>query len=168
MNGPRQNGVLAVLLLIAAIFQGRLAHSMVVHGAQPDFVLVTLACGATLIGGAGGIGLGLWAGLLTAALVPQTLGTFLVSRLAGGAFAGWLAGLVIQRSLIVPPLTALATTLVTEIVYVLMAPTHHLRWWAGAVAGEAACNMLWAIPIFLLLRRLGIGHKPDDPFGHSS
>ncbi len=168
MSGLRQNMLLAFLLLMAGVAQGRLAHSLSMHGAQPDFILVTLACGATLVGGAGGVGLGLWAGLLTAALVPQTLGTFLVSRLAGGAFAGWLAGLVIQRSLIVPPLTALATTAVTELVYVLMAPAHHLRAWAIAVGGEALCNMLWAVPIFLLLRRLGIGHKPDDPFGHYS
>ncbi len=168
MSGLRQTMPAALLLLVAAVFQGRLAHSLAVHGAQPDFVLVTLACGATLIGGSAGIGLGLWAGLLTAALVPQTLGTFLASRLAGGAFAGWLAGSVIQRSLIVPPLAALATTVVTELVYVLMAPTHHLRAWATAVAGEALCNMVWAVPIFLLLRRLGIGHKPDDPFGQYS
>lgn len=168
MSGLRQNMLLAFLLLVAGVAQGRLAHGLSVHGAQPDFILVTLACGATLVGGAGGVGLGLWAGLLTAALVPQTLGTFLVSRLAGGAFAGWLAGLVIQRSLIVPPLTALATTAVTELVYVLMAPTHHLRAWAIAVGGEAVCNMLWAVPIFLLLRKLGIGHKPDDSFGHYS
>ncbi len=165
MSALRQNTLVAILLLLAGIAQGRFAHSLAVHGAQPDFVLVTLACGATLIGGTGGVGLGLWAGLLSAALVPQTLGTFLASRMAGGAFAGWLAGLVIPRSLVVPPLAALATTAVTELVYVLMAPTHHLRAWAIAVSGEAVCNMLWAIPIFLLLRRLGIGRKPDDPFG---
>ncbi len=165
MSGLRQNILLVLLLLLAGVCQGRLAHSIAVHGAQPDFVLVTLACGATLVGGASGIGLGLWAGLVTAALVPQTLGTYLTSRLAGGAFAGWLAGSVIQRSLIVPPLTALATTAVTEVVYILMSPTHHLRAWAASVAGEAVCNMLWAVPVFLLLRGLGIGQKPDDPFG---
>lgn len=168
MSGPRQTLLAALMLLPAAVAQGRIAHSLAVFGAQPDFVLVTLACGATLLGGASGIGLGLWAGLLTAALVPQTLGTFLASRLAGGAFAGWLAGSVIQRSVIVPPLAALATTLVTELMYVLMAPTHHLRAWAVAVGGEAVCNMLWSIPIFLLLRRVGIGRTPDDPFGQRS
>ncbi len=168
MSGPRQNMLMTLLLLLAGVFQGRFAHSIAVHGAQPDFVLVVLACGATLIGGASGIGLGLWAGLLTAALVPHTVGSFLTSRMAGGAFAGWLAGSVIQRSLVVPPLTALATTGVTELIYVLMAPTHHLRTWAFAVGGEAVCNMLWAVPIFLLLRKLGIGHKPDDPFGQYS
>lgn len=168
MSGLRQNMLVALLLLAAGVCQGRLAHSVAIHGAQPDFVLVTLACGATLLGGSGGVGLGLWAGLLTAALVPQTLGSFLTSRMAGGAFAGWLAGSVIQRSLVVPPLAALATTGVTELVYVLMAPAHHLRAWAIAVVGEALCNMVWAIPIFLLLRRLGIGHKPHDPFGQHS
>lgn len=168
MSGLRQSLLTVFALLLAACAQGRLAHSLSVHGAQPDFVLVTLACGATLMGGASGIWLGLWAGLLTAALVPQTLGTFLAARLAGGAFAGWLAGGVIQRSWVVPPLAALATTAVAELVSVLIAPTHHLRAWAFAVGGETVWNMLWAVPVFAVLRKLGVGRTPDDAFGQYS
>lgn len=165
MSAVRQTVLAVLLLLLAGVLQGRVAHSMAIGSAQPDFVLVTLACAATLIGGTSGWGLGLWAGLLTAALVPQTLGSFLVSRAAGGAVAGALAGSVIQRSLVVPPLAALAATATAEIIYVLMAPTHHLRAWAAAAGGETLYNMVWAVPVFLLMRRVGIGRKSDDPFG---
>lgn len=164
MSGLRQGGVVAAALLVAAVSQGRLSHTLAWHGAQPDFVLTTLACGAILAGGARGAWLGFWAGLLTAALASQTPGSFLVSRTLAGALAGWLQGSVIQRSPVVPPLAALATTLAAEAVYGLMAPPHHLRAWAGAVGGETVYNTILAFPLYALLRRLGVGQAPDDPF----
>lgn len=168
MTAPRQVVVMAAVLLLAAVLQGRLAHSMAIGRAQPDFVLVALSCGAILTGGASGIGLGFWAGLLTAALVAVTPGSFLVSRTVSGALAGWLQGSVIPGSLLVPPLVSLTATLTAEVIYVLMAPTHHLRDWAVAVGGEAAYNMGLSFAAYALLRRLGMGHTPDDPFADYS
>ena len=155
-------------LLLAAALQGRLAHALHVRWAQPDFILVTLGCAATLLGGGRATFLGLWAGLLTAALVPGTFGTFLTSRTLAGALAGWVQRFLIRDSLLVPPLVVLAATLTAEMVYVLMAPgvaRHPLRLWLFKVGGEALYNMLFAFPVFWLLRRLGLGHVPDDPFG---
>ena len=155
-------------LLLAAALQGRLAHALHVRWAQPDFILVTLGCAATLLGGGRATFLGLWAGLLTAALIPGTFGTFLTSRTLAGALAGWVQRFLIRDSLLVPPLVVLAATLAAEAVYVLMAPgvaRHPLRLWLLKVGGEALYNMLFAFPVFFLLRRLGLGHVPDDPFG---
>ncbi len=167
MSGGRQGGTVAAALLVAALLQGRLSHSLALFGAQPDFVLTTLACGAILAGGARGAWLGFWAGLLTAALASQTPGSFLVSRTLAGALAGWLQGSVIPRSPVAPPLAALAATLAAEGVYVLAAPTHHLRAWATAVGGETIYNVLLSFPLYALLRRLGVGQAADDPFARS-
>ncbi len=155
-------------LLLAAAFQGRTAHALHLHWAQPDFILVTLGCAATLVGGSRGAFLGLWAGLLTAVLIPGTFGTFLTSRTLAGALAAYLQRLLIRDSVLVPPLAVLATTVAAEGVYVLMAPglaRHSFRLWFAGVAGETLYNMAFSLPIYFLLRRLGLGQVPDDPFG---
>lgn len=164
MSAARQIATAAVLLCLAAVLQGRGAHALRLGAAQPDFVLVVLGCAATLLGGARGVGLGFWAGLLTAALSPGTFGTHLASRTLAGALAGWLHGSVIRDSVVVPPLVLLATTLVAEAIAVLMAPTHHLRLWAAQVGGETLYNMALALPVYFLLRRLGVGRQREDPF----
>ncbi len=164
MIPTRQVFLVALLLLLAAVLQGRVAHAIQVRGAQPDLPLVGLACGGTLLGGPRGAGLGFWAGLLTAALVPGTVGSFLTSRTLAGAFAGRLQGSVIRDSVVVPPLVTFATTLIAELIYVLMAPTHHLRAWAAARGGEILYNTLLALPVYSLMRRLHIGHRREDPF----
>jgi hypothetical protein len=169
MIPARQVFLVALFLFVAAVLQGRVAHAIAIRGAQPDFILVVLACGGTLLGGGRVAGLGFWAGLLTGALIPGTVGTFLTSRTLAGAFAGWLHGTVIRDSIAVPPLAALTTTLVAEVVFVLMAPTHHLRTWAGVRGGELLYNSLLAVPVYFLLSRLQIGRQKDDPFAlHSS
>ena len=166
---PLRPLVWAVLaLLLSAALQGRAAHAVHLRWAQPDFVLVTLGCAATLIGGSRGTFLGLWAGLLTAALIPGTFGTFLTSRTLAGALAGYLQRFLIRDSLLVPPLVVLATTLAAEAVYVLMAPgiaRHPFRLWFDKIVGEVLYNIVFAFPVYFLLRRLGLGHVPDDPFG---
>lgn len=164
MTAARQIILAAVLVCLAAVLQGRGAHALRVGQAQPDFVLIALGCSATLLGGARGIALGFWSGLLTASLNPGTFGTYLASRTLAGAFAGWLQGSVIRDSVVVPPLALLATTLVAEVISVLMAPTHHLRLWALQVGGETLYNMLLALPVYFLLRRLGVGRQREDPF----
>ena len=158
----------ALVLLLAAALQGRAAHAVHLRWAQPDFVLVALGCAATLLGGAQGTFVGLWAGLLTAALIPGTFGTFLTSRTLAGALAGYLQRFLIRDSLLVPPLVVLAATVAAETVYALMAPgiaRHPLRLWLLRVGGETLYNMALALPVYWLLRRLGLGHVPDDPFG---
>ena len=164
MTAARQILIAAVFIGLAAALQGRGAHALRLSHAQPDFPLVTLGCAATLLGGARGVGLGFWAGLLTASLNPGTFGTYLASRTLAGAFAGWLHGSVIRDSVVVPPLVLLATTLVAEAIAVLMSPTHHLRLWAAQVGGETLYNMLLALPVYFLLRRLGVGRQREDPF----
>ncbi len=169
---PMRHVFLAGLIVwLAAVLQGRLAHALSVHGAQPDLPLVALACGALLVGSARGAALGFWAGLLAAAAFPQTYGSLFVSRILAGAFAGGFGRSLIRDNLIVPPLVVLAATILAELLYVLMAPglaVHHARRWAELAGGEALYNTLLALPIYLLLRLLRVGRQRDDPFGRLS
>ena len=157
-----------LLVLLSAVLQGRLSHALHVRAAQPDFVLLTLACVGVLLGGGRAALLGLWAGLLTAALVPAAFGTLLTSRVLAGAMAGYMHRFVIRDSLAVPPLVVLTVTVTAEAVHVLMAPgvaLHPLHLWLFRVGGELLYNALLSLPVYSLLRRLGLGVPAKDPFG---
>jgi rod shape-determining protein MreD len=164
MTPARHIFLVAAFLLLAAVLQGRVAHAIEIRAAEPDLVLVVLTCGGTLLGGEAAIILGFWAGLLTAALFPDTIGSYLASRTIAGAFAGWLQGSVIRDSIAVPPLASLATVFVAECTYALMTPTHDLHVWLVVRGGEMLYNALLAVPVYALLRRLHVGRRREDPF----
>lgn len=171
MIPARQVFLAAFFLWLAAVAQGRLAHALRIGSAQPDFVLILLGCGASLLGFQRGALLGFWAGLLTAVSLPVTFGTYLTSRLLAGAFAGTLQRSLTRDSPIVPPLVVLATTLLAELLYLLMAPAivfPHLRRWAWIVGGETVYNTLLSFPLYFLLRLCGIGRLSADPFARLS
>lgn len=158
--------VLAVF--VAAIAQGRLSHALHICWAQPDFPLLTLACAGVLLGGNQATFLGLWTGLLTAAMIPGTFGTLLTSRVLSGTLAGYLSRFVIRDSVLVPPLVTLLVTGTAEVVRVLMAPglsLHPIHLWLEKVGGEMLYNALLSLPVYFLLRRLGLGVVQPDSFG---
>ena len=158
----------ALIIWLAAILQGRAAHALSIHGAQPDLPLVVLSCGSLLVGSARGAALGFWTGLLAASAFPQTYGSLFVSRILAGAFAGGFGRNLIRDNWIVPPLIVLATTGLAELIYVLMAPSlavHHVRHWAELTGGEVLYNTAFALPVYLFLRLLQVGRQPEeDPF----
>ena len=160
----------AGLVWLAAVIQGRAAHALSIHGAQPDFPLIVLACGALLLGSTRGALLGFWAGLLAAVTLPLTFGSLFAGRIAAGAFAGSFGRNLIRDNLIVPPLVVLAATLLAELVSVLMAPglaVHHVRRWLWLLGGTGLQHLL-ALPVSLLLRLCRIGRITADPFGRLS
>ena len=169
---PTRHVVLAALIVwLAAILQGRVSHALSIHGAQPDLPLIALSCGALLVGSARGAVLGFWTGLLAASAFPQTYGSLFVSRILAGAFAGGFGRNLIRDNLVVPPLVVLATSILAELLYVLMAPglaVHHVRHWAEQTGGEVLYNTLLALPVYLFLRLLQIGRQREDPFGRLS
>ena len=163
--------LVAGLIWLAAIGQGRAAHALSIRGAQPDFPLVVLACGSLTLGGARGALLGFWAGLLTAALLPMTYGSVFVSRIAAGAVAGGLGRSLIRDNLVVAPLVVVASTLLTEGLGALIAPgsaVHDVRHWLRLLGGEMVYNAILAVPISLLLRLFRVGQVTADPFGRLS
>jgi hypothetical protein len=141
---------------------------MAIRSAQPDLPLIVLTCGATLVGGAYAPCLGLFAGYLCVALTPTiSFGSYLVSRTVAGAAAGGLTRSVIRDSVWTPPIVVTLGTAVAEIVFALMAPSawlHHFRRYLMTAGGEVVYNAALSYPVYVLLRRLGIGFRPEDPY----
>lgn len=171
MISARHVLLVAALIWVAAVSQGRAAHALSLFGAQPDLPLIALACGSLSLGSARGALLGFWAGLLAAAALPMTYGSVFLSRIAAGAFAGGVGRSLIRDNLVVPPLVVLAATLMAEGLGVLIAPgaaVHDVRHWLRLLGGEMVYNALLALPVSLLLRLLRIGQVAADPFGRLS
>ena len=164
----RQMLLVAFLIWVAAILQGRVAHAVSIRGAQPDFPLVVLSGSAILVGSMRGSLLGFWAGLLAAVSLPAAYGSLFASRIVAGAFAGNLGSSLVRANLLVPPLVTLAATLLAETVCMLMAPSpalHHSRRWLIQTGSEILYNTVLALPVYFLLRLCRVGHLRDDPFG---
>lgn len=165
----RQILLVAFLIWIAAILQGRVAHAVSIRGAQPDFPLVVLSGSAILVGSVRGSLLGFWTGLLAAVSVPAAYGSLFASRIVAGAAAGSLGSNLIRANLLVPPIVTLAANLTAELVCTLIAPSlaiHHPRRWLLQTGSEILYNTLLALPVYFLLRFLRVGQLRDDPFGH--
>ena len=164
----RQMLLILFLLWIAALLQGRFAHTVSIRGAEPDLPLVMLSLCALLVGGVRGGLFGFWTGLLAAVALPTFYGSVFTGRLAAGIFAGSLGGSLSRANLLVPPLVTLAATLLSEIVGTLIAPgpaLHHHRLWLVQTCTELLYNTALALPVSLLLRVCRVGQEEQDTFG---
>lgn len=169
MTPVRHFLIVALLLWLAAVGQGRLALAMSIGVAQPDLPLVVLSCGAVLVGRMGGTWLGSWAGLLTAISFPPAYGSLFFSRIVAGTFAGVIGRSLTRNNLLVPLLVTLASTLIAELLTALTAPSyavHHLRHWGLQLGGKLLYNSLLALPVSLLLRVLRVGAVEENTFGN--
>ena len=158
-SGPRAVVLLCLLLLAAAAAQGSLAARLYRFGGQPDFVFTVVVAAALLSDAAAGAVLGFCGGLLTAALVGETVGTFLVSRTIAGFVAGWFSERLFRTNAGVIFLSALAVSAVAEIAYVLAAPRIGVNVWLPSALIGAAWNAALAVPVTFLLRRAGWGRE---------
>jgi hypothetical protein len=148
-----------LLLLVAGALQGTIAGRLPRAWGEPDFVL-TLALVAGLlsdatIGGAAGLA----AGLVTASLVGQTVGTFLVSRTLAGYIAGWTTARLYRGNVFVVVPGVLVMSLLSEAIYLLAAPRVGLGVGLKAALLGAVGNALLAAPMLWLLRRCGWGTR---------
>lgn len=154
-----------LLLLFAAGLQTTLAPRLLLLGGQPDFVFA-VAVAASLLADAGtGALAGFAAGLITAALAGDTVGTLIVSRTLAGFAVGALGARLFRANLVVVLAGAFLASLLAHGVYALCAPAVFARGsgGAGAVLTGAASNALIALPVALLLRRLGWGPERESP-----
>ena len=168
MTQGRQAAVVAFLCILAVIAQGLVAHAIAIRSARPDIPLVVLACGSTLVGGVWSSALGLLTGYLAAVLSPTlAFGSLLTSRTLAGGLGGGLSRIVNRDSLWTPAIAVLLCTLLAEAIFAIMAPAawlHRVRLYLWTIGGELLYNTALAYPVYYLMRRLGIGFRPEDPF----
>ncbi|MBC8136288.1 MAG: hypothetical protein H8F28_10410 [Fibrella sp.] len=125
---------------------------------RPDFVLTLCLLPALLSDAAGGCGWGFGAGLITAALTGQAVGSTLVSRTVAGCVAGWFSERFVRSNPLVIVSAILTGSLVADAVYLLCNPPLTPDALLPALR-FTAMNALWnaalALPLAHLLRRLG-------------
>jgi rod shape-determining protein MreD len=162
VNAVARAALAALLLLLAAGFQGTLAPRLFAAGGQPDLVLAAALTLSLLSGPTAGALLGFAAGLLGAALSGETVGTLLVSRTLAGFVGGAFGARLLRPAAPAVALGVFAATLAGEAVYILAAPRVGAARWAAAAVVGAAWNVLLALPTMVLLRRLGWDGGQDD------
>jgi rod shape-determining protein MreD len=156
----RSWGTLALLFAIAGALQTLVAYPIarLCGGAQPD-LLLTIACSAALLSDAPtGALIGFLGGLCTAALVGQTVGTYVVSRTVAGYLAGQFTTRVFQANLFVVMVGVFAMAVTAAVVQFLAAPPHHgvsLIPWLRTILCSATFDAVLALPVAALLRRAG-------------
>lgn len=159
MNTPGTRAILGLCLLlgVAAALQGLLAPHLFRWGGQPDFVFPVVMTAALLSDASLGCLLGLGGGLLTGALVGETVGTFLVTRTFAGFAAGSFAQRMFRANLGVAVLSVIVASVVSESLYILSAPRVGFQKWLWSALIGTAWNAVLAVPATLILRRLGWG-----------
>ncbi|MBC8141836.1 MAG: hypothetical protein H7Y38_10400 [Armatimonadetes bacterium] len=132
---------------------------------RPDLVLTLCLLPALLSDAAGGCGWGFGAGLVSAALTGQTVGSLLVSRTVAGYVAGGFGERFVRSHPVVIVGAIAAASLTADAVYLLCNPPMSLAALLSGALG-AGMNALWnaalALPLAHLLRRLGWTGSDDD------
>jgi rod shape-determining protein MreD len=146
------------LLLVCTAFQGVFSFRMTLWGGQPDFILTLALVAALLSDAVLGCYVGFAAGLATAALAGETVGTYLVSRTIAGCVAGGLTSRLFRGNLGVVFLVVLLASLVAQALYGLAAPPQgHIAGWLKGAALGAVWNAVISLPLTYLLRLCGWG-----------
>jgi rod shape-determining protein MreD len=149
----------AVLLFFAVVVQVTIVGSMGIFGGAPDLMLVTLVAVALLNGAVFGAFAGFWTGLLLDVALIQTLGfSSLLLTLAGF----WIGryGETTGRNRAHAPLVSVAAVTVLYAVaalilhFMLGEPASARVALVEALPPELVLNLLLAVPVFALCRRL--------------
>lgn len=156
---------LTAALLIAALVQLSLVPAIAVRGARPDLLLATALLCSMFSEANGAAALGFFAGLIHACFASPPLGGFgslLVSRTLVCFGVGLLEERIYRDSGLLALVIVGVGTLLTEGVYFVIAPQHHLGHWARSVGGATLYTLLFAYPLYLLLRRWLGPLRPTD------
>lgn len=144
-------------LLIAAGLQSVVFGRWGWRGAHADFPLTLALTAALLTDSRIGCLAGLAAGFMTAGIVGETAGTFLVSRTLAGYAAGVPTGRLYRGKIGVALVGVFVCSMIAEVIYAFSAPRLTLEHWLISIPGSAALNAVLSLPTFYLLRRFGWG-----------
>ncbi|HRF58299.1 MAG TPA: hypothetical protein PLH94_00130 [Fimbriimonadaceae bacterium] len=151
--------VCALGFWIMATLEQALAPKLSVFGCPPDFLMVMGASIALLSTPLGGAWAGFFSGLLQGALAGANLTAYVISRILPAFGIAWMSDLDIRIAPTVAGLIVAATTLVSQLLLMFLAPPPQILPFLGATIGTAMYNGVLAIPVYSLLRRLFKGKE---------
>lgn len=150
---------LILFLLVAAGLQSVFSARLMFFGGQPDFLLALTLTAALLSDASTGAIIGVVAGLLSGSLSSHAVGTFMASRTLAGFVAGGFTARLYGANLGVTLLGVFVGSVAAEIIFGLAAPRLTFMHWVQSTLIGAVMNSLIALPLSLLLRRLGWGRS---------
>ncbi len=157
MTVERRSVTVIIALIIAAVMQMVFTNPIHIGPARPDFILAALAASSIALNITGGAFAGLWAGMLMTAVTNVNYGSFLVSRALAGTFCGWASQWIpIQTWPIGVPVLSFVTTIGSETIYYLMAPTHRGLWWIEHMTLEALYNAVLSLIFAAIMLLTGL------------
>jgi hypothetical protein len=149
-------GLLVAVLLVwlsAGLNMG-VSAKVSVFGANPDFLLITLAVLGLFAHRSGAALLGFFCGFVYGSLAGANLAQYCISRTLGGFLSGWLNDMGFQGSLGMAGLSAVVVTLVCQLLLMFSAPSNDVAGFLGDTIRMAVYNGILAMPYYALLSRL--------------
>lgn len=139
-------------LLVAVGFQGNLPVWLSVWGGGPDLVLVVLI--AFALGGDAVFGatLGFIAGLLHGTAVGFSVGSFVVTRTLAGLLSGLVNARLFRDNPVVPTISAVWLTAVSEFVFLIANPRVPLLHGIRMLVGECVLNAALTLGLCFVMR----------------
>ncbi len=145
---------IGILLCLACGVQGVWAYRMTIGFAQPDFGLLMMALIAFLSPPSTALWVGFTVGLIQASLIDQTLGSLLLSRLAGAYAVAHLPQFFSPRSYGSGIVAVAVGVIVSQSLLYLFAPSIGGRAYWETSFGILVYNCVMALPMFGLVRKL--------------
>jgi len=153
MNEPPRiwHWIVAACMLLAIWLQAVIAHRLQLGPGQPDFPLTVALVTGALGGPLSGATSGFFAGLATAGLTGEAVGTIFVSRTSLAWSAGALVRLWIRPGILVAVTSAGLGTMASGLLLALAAPSLGATNILLSTLAETPLNMASALPVAWLL-----------------
>lgn len=152
----RWGALLAILIgiWVAGSLQQVLAPRLAIAGAMPDFLIVLLAASSLFMPRASSAAVGFACGLVQGALAGANLMHYVISRSIAAFLTSWPQNQRLEPNAMLAFGTAFFLTLVSQILFMFLAPPRQLMPYLGATIVSAAYNGVLVLPVYFPLRRL--------------
>jgi hypothetical protein len=155
MKGLPAMAVAVVLMWVAAVLDQAMSYRLAVFGCAPSFLLAVVGPMALLSRASFAGGVGFASGLIQGALAGANLTHYVISRSIAGFLTSLGGQLDIRLALPVAGLACAATTIVSQLLLMFLAPPPgSLVGYVFGSIGMAIYNGLIGIPIYALLRKI--------------
>jgi len=153
MTWPRAFLVCVILLWVAGGCQQSVASSFAIGGAVPDFLFVALSVLALQTSRKAGTVAGFAAGAIHGGIAGANFAAYALTRTIAGFFLGWLSSSDIDVNFVAAGLITFIATLVTQFVFMLIAPPPAIWSFLLATIGVAIYNGVLAMPVQFLVAK---------------